>query len=164
MKRGLFLVGLCVALCQVAAQAADTVPVKSFTTNSMATIVQQHEGRAFVLVLWSQSCHYCMQHVGKWRALQQRHPGVPIVMVNCDAPAEQGGVPGLLAEKRLQKISHYAFADEDAMRLRWSIDPQWHGELPRLYLFGHDGRATAVSGVPDWAGLASWMKQQGRRR
>jgi hypothetical protein len=46
----------------------------------------------------------------------------------------------------LQNTEAWVFADSFVERLRFEVDKQWQGELPRTYLFSDDGEAEAVSG------------------
>ena len=49
------------------------------------------------------------------------------------------------------------FADSFAERLRFSIDPNWYGELPRSYFFDESHEFKAHSGIVSEALLAEWF-------
>jgi len=60
-------------------------------------------------------------------------------LVATDGLAERERVTGVLARFGLQD-------DENATKLRFEIDPGWHGEMPRSYFYARDGQRKAVSG------------------
>ena len=51
----------------------------------------------------------------------------------------------------------WAFADDYLERLRWAIDPNWMGELPRAYLYRADHRREGRSGRLEAADLSTWL-------
>jgi hypothetical protein len=50
----------------------------------------------------------------------------------------------------------WVFADDFVERLRFEIDPKWHGELPRTYLYVATG-FHAFSGKLDPRELERWI-------
>jgi hypothetical protein len=79
-------------------------------------------------------------------------------------------VPGPRVEAALRRagmtrgraLALRGIADE---RLRFRIDPQWGGELPRTLLLGADGRVDdRFSGSADFAALARWLAQHSQPR
>ena len=83
--------------------------------------------------------------------------------------AARGSVPGLELElpetvkpsggKIGQVQGRRARAPE---RLRFAIDPRWHGELPRTYLYDRAHVVQAVSGVIPPEQLTKWVKENVR--
>jgi hypothetical protein len=59
-------------------------------------------------------------------------------------------------------LPQFGFVDRFAARLRWEVDPDWQGELPRTDLLGRDGTRRHILGSIDRAMLQSWAKEQGR--
>ncbi|MGE4630656.1 MAG: hypothetical protein AAEC86_09460 [Pseudohongiellaceae bacterium] len=49
------------------------------------------------------------------------------------------------------------FADNFAERLRFSIDPNWYGELPRSYFFDAKHNMSSHSGIMTKALLPGWF-------
>jgi hypothetical protein len=45
-------------------------------------------------------------------------------------------------------------------RLRYEIDPQWKGEIPRTLLIARDGTVTTIEGVVDLKEVGAWLSQQ----
>ena len=54
----------------------------------------------------------------------------------------------------------WAFGDEAPERLRYALDPKWHGEKPRTYWFNAKGERTAYSGVVSPEHIAKFLAQR----
>ena len=133
--------------------------LKPFDATSLDAIRKAHADRPFVLAFWSIHCAPCKEEMDLLAALKRRHPHVPILLVSADPPSAKAAVVRFLEERRLGKIELWAFADEFAERVRYSVDRKWQGELPRTYFFDAKHRATAHSGVVDAQRAESWFVQ-----
>lgn len=137
------------------AQAGE-VTLKPFDAQSPAAIRSAHAGKPFVLVLWSLHCAPCREEMPHWVALKRRHPQLPILLVAADGPEDEAGVRTLLARTPHAGIETWTFADEYVERVRYAIDREWRGELPRAYFFDAAHRAEARSGKIDPAWAQAW--------
>lgn len=79
-------------------------------------------------------------------------------MVATDSPEQKQEIASTLRHYRLGRAESWVFADSFTDRLRFEVDPQWYGELPRTYFFDADGRSTAVSGKIDHDQFEHWIK------
>jgi hypothetical protein len=157
MKRA--LVFLIFVIAGVTSYAQE---LKPFVRNSQQTIVADHQGKPFILALWSLDCAYCgddLMLLGKTLA---RHRTLPIVVVSTDTPAQSNEILSTLKTYRLQNADSWVFADRFTERLRYEIDPQWHGELPRLYLYDAHGKSSALSGKIERSKIEQWIKTNTR--
>jgi hypothetical protein len=66
-------------------------------------------------------------------------------------------VERFLQRQDLGKIEAWQFGDAAEERLRYTVDPTWHGELPRAVFFNPKHEPTAHSGVPDAAWTEAWF-------
>lgn len=140
-------------------QTAGTAELKPFDARSMAAIRAAQRGRPFVLVLWSVTCIPCREELPHWAHWQRAYPGVEIVLVATDPPADAGLIRQALAGSGMPTRT-WAFADDYLERLRWTIDPAWHGEVPRTYLFDAAHVAQGQSGRIDPAKIERWLTAQ----
>ncbi|MDO8343138.1 MAG: hypothetical protein Q7T48_08070, partial [Cellvibrio sp.] len=62
----------------------------------------------------------------------------------------------------LKKAESWVFADSFVERLRYEVDMQWYGELPRTYFYDAQGHALALSGKLDYAQIERWIR--GRKK
>ena len=93
----------------------------------------------------------------RYRHERYPDPAVPVVFVAADPPEAHGAVERMWTALAMGETPGWAFAHDYLERLRWHIDPDWYGELPRTYF--HDARheARAHSGVIDHQSTARWM-------
>jgi thiol-disulfide isomerase/thioredoxin len=153
MKRWLLL--LCLSLA--APLFADEV--RPFQPGSRAAIEQAHAGKPFVLAFWSLDCVYCPDEIKHLGALARQQPDIRLVLVNVD-----GGEHRAAAGKRLASLlpeghgERWIFAGQDPERLFFSVDRQWHGELPRAYFYDGKGGVQGKSGKVSASWLVEWAR------
>jgi len=153
----LLIVLLTIAIGSTSVRAAGADDVRPFDATSLAAIKTAHAGRPFVLAFWSISCAPCLEDMADWRALRQRYPRVPILLVNTDTPAEVKRVAVALARYPPGNVEKWAFADEFTERVRYSIDRSWRGELPRTYFFDATHGVEVVTGRLDRKQADQWF-------
>ena len=154
MKR-IFALLLCLSTaCAFAAQ--ETRP---FVHGSRHAIVAAHQGKPFILALWSLDCTHCRDDLALLGKLQSRYPALDVVLVSTDTPMQQSEIQAVLEKYALQRAESWVFSDSYADRLRYEIDSQWYGELPRTYFFDASGVAIAVSGKIRLEPTENWVKK-----
>jgi len=148
----LFLLGCCSA-------ANATNKLALFNTNSYSQLIEQKK-QAFLMVMWSLDCPPCIKELNSLSLLYKENPNLNMVLVSTDSPARSDEINKLLSRFDLLKIDNRVFSTEPIQRLRYSIDPQWYGELPRSYF--HDNHSTirnAVTGILNTDRILSWLKK-----
>jgi hypothetical protein len=84
-----------------------------------------------------------------------------LVLIDADlVPNEPGAVAAMLDQAGLGGVENWAFGDSFVEPLRYEVDPQWRGEIPRTILIGRDGATTVMEGVVDLAAIRSWLDAQ----
>ena len=76
---------------------------------------------------------------------------------------ERAKVLRTLAQYKPGPVENWAFADEFAERVRFSVDRSWRGELPRTYFYDAAHNADVHSGRIDMRRADAWFAQQGAR-
>ena len=150
----LFFFGLCLA-APLAAQE-----IKPFETGSLEKIVAAHKSRPFVLAFWSLACPPCREELALLGDVFRGDRVRDLVLVATDTPGENAALAAALARHGLAGTDAWVFADAFTERLRYGIDRQWQGELPRTYLYGADGSIEAVSGKLSPRQLQQWIERQ----
>ncbi|HLT63635.1 MAG TPA: hypothetical protein VKZ92_03845, partial [Pseudohongiella sp.] len=89
--------------------------------------------------------------------LKAENPDLPVVLVSTDNISQREDATDYLIEFGLNRMTSWMFADAFAERLRFTIDPQWYGELPRSYLFDADHQAHAHSGMMSEQMVREWL-------
>ena len=61
----------------------------------------------------------------------------------------------------VQNVDHeqYQYAELDEDRSRYSIDPNWYGELPRTYFYDATHQISPLSGKISNSFLNAWLKK-----
>ncbi len=93
-----------------------------------------------------------------WKTLRRTHPELAIVLVTTEPLSTSTRSRAILKRFELTDIEAWAFADPVIERLRFDIDRQWFGELPRTYLLNAANKLSAVSGLLPEGWLQRWTE------
>ena len=161
MKRFGSLMGLCLIVSSFApAPALATQEIKPFVRGSYQQIVSARQGKPFIVNLWSLTCSYCKVEMSMLKKLARKYPKLDLVLISTDTPEEEKQVAATLAKFSLSKAEAWVFADSYTERLRFEIDRQWQGELPRTLFFSAKGEVNAISGKLEQKEVEHWIKEQ----
>ena len=141
--------------------SASAAEIKPFLADSLQQIKQARQGQPFMLVLWSLDCPPCMRELDTLNNSAKAIPAGRLVLVSTDTQASESELTDLLQKFKLAGRDNWVFADSYSERLRFSIDPQWSGELPRAYLYKSDHRRSANSGLLSETQLQQWLQTVG---
>ncbi len=152
---------LALACLALSSAAASTTPaLQPFDSSSMASIRTQLAGKPFILSFWSVTCEPCRAEMAIWKAMRQKHPRIPILLVSTDGLAERAAIDKLLQRYDPGPVQRWAFDDDFVERLRYAVDPKWRGELPRTYFFDAAHRFEAKSGILQVKDVEAWIARQ----
>ncbi len=149
------LLSLCVWLTFSSSSQAQEA-VKPFVKSSLEQILTKHQGQAFVLSFWSLDCRYCNEEFALFKSALTTHKNLVIELVATDDLASRDLVQARLEQAGLAANSNWIFA-ENGNKLRFHIDKNWYGELPRTYFFNKDGSVRAQSGKIDDSDFKQWL-------
>jgi thiol-disulfide isomerase/thioredoxin len=152
---------LLLLLAALALGGAARAATQPFEPTSYDAILRAHEGRPFVLALWSIDCPPCHAELAMLGEL--RRTGVPLdlVLVSTDGMAAREAIERTLAVNGLGDAESWAFGSAAPERLRFTVDRRWRGELPFSYLFDGKSRRTAHVGRLERAQLEAWLLSTG---
>jgi len=165
MRRLLIYLGLfslSLNLYAETAQQNKDLKIRGFESNSLQIIANEYQNRPFMLVLWSLECGACFGELELLSEYLKRYPEASVVFLSTDAPDVQPQVRQVLNKYELQDQDHWQFANDHMAALRYAVDPQWHGELPRTYFYpsgNTEYHRQAASGVLDKAILDCWFDE-----
>ncbi|HAJ74981.1 MAG: hypothetical protein QGG54_13770 [Gammaproteobacteria bacterium] len=132
---------------------------KAFTTDSFEAIKSEFAGREFLMGLWSSDCLPCFVELEMMGSLLQLNPDLPFVLISTDSIEQREFAEEFLEDFQLSEIESWMFADSFVERLRYSIDPNWYGELPRSYFFDANHEMSAHSGIMSQELLTEWFSE-----
>ena len=72
---------------------------------------------------------------------------VILAMLATDDASASDQVKSILVGNELNKLDNWIFADANAQKLRYEIDPKWYGEVPRTYFVDKNHQRVGVSGA-----------------
>lgn len=140
---------------------AGWAQIQPFSSQNLAAVKTEWHGKNWIMLLWSLDCPPCFKELATVQKLRLSHPALPVLLVNVDDLGE-------LAEEReqvlvtfgLQGMPNLYFVEGQAARSRYTIDPQWGGELPRSYFIDKNGGLRGRSGLVSEALLTQWLIPQ----
>jgi hypothetical protein len=162
MRGHRFLVPLAASVLLLRAVDCLAVELRPFISGSLAQAVAQRIGHAFILTLWSVDCTYCPTELATIGAVKRANPGLDVVLVAADSPDDAPLAAEMANRYGLGQAEQWIFADGSSERLRFEIDPHWHGELPRTYLYDGQHHVEAVSGAMAPTRLTRWVAEHVR--
>ena len=117
-------------------------------------------GQKLIVHFWSLACAPCLTELPEWGKFLAGHPGAPLVLVNWETcPQPEDRIRNTLAKSGFAGTEQWALADDFEQKIRFAIDRDWMGELPRTQLIAPDGSVTTISGAMDFAKLAAWLDE-----
>ena len=162
MRKSLSLVLFLLALASGAIGSAATDGLRTFVRGSWQEIRKAHAGKSTVVHFWGVTCGPCRIEMPAWGTFLLKRPDLDLVVINADlVPNEPSAVTAMLAQTGLAAAENWTFSDGFVERLRYEIDPQWQGEIPRTMLIARDGTTTVIDGVADLEKVSAWLNEQG---
>ncbi len=134
--------------------------IMPFNADSFNAIKEQYQGREFLVGLWSVDCPPCLVELELMSSLLVTNPDLPFVLISTDSIELQEEATEFLEEFDLASRKTWMFADNFVERLRFSIDPNWFGELPRSYYFDAEHDMQSHSGILNQSILESWFARE----
>ncbi len=131
--------------------------VRLFVAGGLERITAARQGQPFVLVFWSIDCVHCPRELKTLGELKKRQPHLDIVLVAADTPESASRTARIAGRFGLGRVEQWVFADDMPERLRFQVDPNWHGELPRTYFYDRTHHIEAVSGIVPENRLNDWI-------
>lgn len=126
---------------------AETPAIRPFGSGSYQQILQAHDKKGFMLILWSLDCPTCIKDMELLNQIHKSRPELKIVMIATDELSASSEIQTLLAKYQLSDLENWVFADDNSQKLRYEIDPSWYSELPRTYFFSASHQREGISGA-----------------
>ncbi len=139
---------------------ANTLKAKPFYHDSLKGIEKSYQGKPFLLSVWSQECAPCMKELKAFGELKAEHPDFNLVLISTDAIEHTSQIVKLLSDFNLTgKADSWIYATDRTEQLRYSIDQNWYGEMPRSYFYDNQGNRQATSGLLSKKILDEWVSK-----
>ena len=103
---------------------------RPFVKGSWQELRQLHRNKPTIVHFWGVTCAPCMVEMPRWAKLADAGPRFRLRAGRCRSRGRRCRRAPMLAKMGLSAMENWRFADDFADRLRFEIDPKWHGELP----------------------------------
>ena len=133
-----------------------------FKAHSLDQIEQAYAGESFLLVMWEINCMPCREELGLLGRKKVDHPGINLVLISTDDISLAPQVREILEDNGLTGVDSWMFAEQNVEKLRYAVDPEWFGELPRNYIYDEDLNRIGFSGKLTDEVLGEWLDEEVR--
>ncbi len=115
-----------------------------------------------LVVLWSVDCPPCYKELALLETLLETHQKLAVTFVATDDdPSRYPEVDVMHQRLQGEQLQKWVFAEMNAPQLRFAIDPNWSGVLPRSYFINHKGQRFAHSGLLESRQIMDWFELSG---
>lgn len=161
MKRQL-LAGVFLVAFLLSAPASEAPPqLKPFERGSWQDILRSHAGRPTIVHFWGVTCGPCKIELPLLGEFMRDHSAIDVVTVSADlVPDLPDATRSMLEKAGLRSAENWIFSDGFVERLRFEIDPNWQGDIPRTLLISREGSITTIEGAAEMTELEKWSEQQ----
>lgn len=154
MKRYWLAFILTLSICGSA--LADTTPLKSYQAGDWKAITKSANGAPMAIHFWGVTCPACVKEMPQWGQFVKNNPNAKIVFIQVD-DVSMDSIKKMLSKAGLDKANNYYIAAPFDERLRYEIDPQWHGETPTTIVIDKSGKAVRKTGLIDFHQLHKFL-------
>ena len=89
------------------------------------------------------------------------HSAIDVVTISADlVPDLPDATRSMLEKSGLASAENWIFSDGFVERLRFEIDPNWQGDIPRTMLISREGTITTIEGSAEMTELEKWSDHQ----
>ncbi len=132
--------------------------IKPLTFGSFELIKQEYKNKPFILALWSIDCPPCFQELDLLKAKIDQYKNLNVVLISSDDISAIEEIHDALKQHGLEFTENWVFAEGFTEKLRFEIDPNWSGVLPRTYLYNAKHKKIVVEGLLKEELLNEWIK------
>jgi thiol-disulfide isomerase/thioredoxin len=161
MKRYL-LSGVFLLAFLLSAPASEVTPrLKPFGRGTWHEILHSHAGRATIVHFWGVTCGPCKVELPLLGEFMRDHSAIDVVTISADlVPDLPDATRSMLEKSGLASAENWIFSDGFVERLRFEIDPNWRGDIPRTMLISREGTITTIEGSAEVTELERWSDHQ----
>jgi hypothetical protein len=144
-----------VLLMQVA--KADPIPMKPYQIGDWSSLVKSANGAPLAIHFWGVTCPACVKEMPKWGAFLKSNPNAKVIFIQVDDVTPEM-MQKMLSKAGLETANNYYLAAPFDERLRYEIDPKWHGETPTTILIDENGKTLRKTGLINFQTLSSLLR------
>jgi thiol-disulfide isomerase/thioredoxin len=153
-------IAVCI-LAAAAALAAARQPLAPVDESGYRRVVAAAKGRVVLVDFWATWCDPCRAEMPRLVGLAARYRarGVHFVTVSCDEPEQEAGAAAFLDNNGVPAPRYIKHSTDDEKFID-SVDPQWSGALPAVFLYDRQGRLVkAFSGETETSEIEAALRR-----
>ena len=152
MKKYLLTVVLAIGITHLA--FADRPNLKPYQSGDWSSLVKSANGAPIAIHFWGVTCPACVKEMPLWGSFLKNNQNAKVIFIQVDDVTPES-MQKMLNKAGLEKANNYFVVGPFDERLRYEIDPKWHGETPTTILIDKNGRATRKTGLMNFQRLQS---------
>ena len=136
---------------------ADSSSLKPYQAGDWKAITKVNNGEPLAIHFWGVTCPACIKEMPLWGQFLKSNPYAKVVFIQVD-DVSTVNTQKMLNKAGLEKANNYYVVAPFDERLRYEIDPKWHGETPTTIVIDKNGKATRKTGLVDFQKLTIALK------
>jgi len=152
MKKYLLTVVLAIGITHLA--FADRPNLKPYQSGDWSSLVKSANGAPIAIHFWGVTCPACVKEMPLWGSFLKNNQNTKVIFIQVDDVTPES-MQKMLNKAGLEKANNYFVVGPFDERLRYEIDPKWHGETPTTMLIDKNGKATRKTGLMNFQQLQS---------
>ena len=137
--------------------AADLASLKPYQAGDWKSITKTANSAPVVVHFWGVTCPACVKEMPQWGQFLKSNPNARVVFIQVD-DVSTDSMQKMLNKAGLEQANNYYVAAPFDERLRYEIDPKWHGETPTTIIIDKNGKATRKTGLVNFQMLQNALK------
>ena len=149
-----YLLAFVLAMGIVHLAFADKLNLKPYQSGDWSSLVKIANGTPIAIHFWGVTCPACVKEMPLWGNFLKSNQNAKVIFIQVDDVTPES-MQKMLNKAGLEKANNYHVVGPFDERLRYEIDPKWHGETPTTILIDKNGKATRKTGLMNFQWLQS---------
>ena len=128
---------------------ADAPTLKAYQLGDWKSVAKIDNGAPMAIHFWGVTCPACVKEMPQWGQFLKSNPNAKVVFIQVD-DVSADSIKKMLSKAGLENANNYFVAPPFDERMRYEIDPKWHGETPTTIVIDKSGKATRKTGLIDF--------------
>lgn len=131
---------------------AEPVSLKPYQAGDWKLLAKSANGAPLAIHFWGVTCPACVKEMPQWGSFLKNNPNAKVIFFQVD-DVSVDSIKKMLNKAGLDKANNYYVTTPFDERMRYEIDPQWHGETPTTIIFDKNGKSTRNTGLVNFQKL-----------
>jgi thiol-disulfide isomerase/thioredoxin len=145
---------VCALMLVSSIAGAVTASLKPYQFGDWSRLLKTGNGTPMAIHFWGVTCPACVKEMPQWGAFIKRHPNAKVIFIQVDDVSPEM-IQKMLDKAGLEKANNYYLSSPFDERLRYEVDPQWHGETPTTIFIDKNGKSSRKTGLINFQQLPS---------